>query len=352
MTPANEAGLVPWPEYLSPADRADGYRKLYPRGVLAFARQREILRRVIVATRPGSVACLGAGALHDIPYRMLVRDGVEIHLADWQAEAMETGLAETITRAVAGGPPACLYCSLSDEDARRYCRKFRPPRDAAEKRCAAFVPEPAEAAHCREYVRGAAPQVHVADVTGGYANAFAERLAEILVDAESWRQALGRARAAVKAARKASRPLAIADGTIDLVTSAMLVSQFEHEPYSYFSRQTRRRLGEPRAAEETKLQASMEVLRDELLLRQVERHCDEILRILKPGGRCFMSFEMFHFDRDAGRWFLVAPMHNALAIIAERFRFDFDMLGDDGAMALFEHGPRRSMVQCFVLERG
>lgn len=151
--------------------------------------------------------------------------------------------------------------------------------------------------------------------------------------------------------QKKTEPIAIADESVDLVTSAMLLSQFEYEPYNYFSRQTRNLLGVPRPAEENKLRASMEKLRDELLERQIERQCDKILRILKPGGRCFMSFKMVHFDAAAGGWFLVSQMHRALEMIAQRFRFNFDILAESGSVALFENNGCRSMVHCFVLER-
>ena len=43
-------------------------------------------------------------------------------------------------------------------------------------------------------------------------------------------------------------------------------------------------------------------------------------------------------------------MHRALAVIADRYRFNFDILGDSGAMSLYENNGRRLMVQSFVLE--
>ncbi len=348
---AAETPLMAWLDYISPPGTAARYSKNRHQNLRAFAAQREILRRVIQATNPASIACLGAGALNDVPYRMLVRDGVKIHLADWQAEAMEAGVAHTISRAEPDGPPACLYCALEDRAAGAYCRNFKLPRDAEKRRCAGFQPAPEDAERCATFVRGDEPNLHGEDITAGYASSFAARLGDILPQAQSWRQALAQARTLAREVRKQSAPLGIASGSIDLATSAMVMSQFEHEPYAYFSRQTQRLLGDPRPQEHKKLQASLELLRDELLTRQVERHCDEILRILKPGGRCFMSFEMFHFDAEARRWFLVGQMHRALELIAERFDFNFDILGEDGSTALFENKGTRSLVHCYVLER-
>lgn len=349
---AVETPLMAWLDYISPPGQAARYGKNHRHNLPAFAGQREILRQVIQATHPASIACLGAGALNDVPYRMLVRDGVKIHLADWQAEAMEAGVAHTISRVRADGPPACLYCALEDRAAGAYCRNFKLPRDAEKRRCAGFQPAPDDAERCATFIRGDEPRLHGEDVTAGYASSFAARLGDILPGARSWRQALAQARTLAREVRKQSAPLGIASGSIDLATSAMVLSQFEHEPYAYFSRQTQRLLGDPSKAENQKLKASLELLRDELLTRQVERHCDEILRILKPGGRCFMSFEMFHFDVAAGRWFLVEQMHRALETIAGRFRFNFDILGEDGSTVMFENKGVRSMVHCYVLESG
>lgn len=128
MDGRTDAVIVPWADYLASPRAAGRYKEKYQTNLRAFARQREILRRDIRATRPRGIACLGAGARHDIPYRMLVRDGVEIHLADWQAEALEVGLAEAVTRASASGPPACLYCALNEDDAGRCAAYVRGAR--------------------------------------------------------------------------------------------------------------------------------------------------------------------------------------------------------------------------------
>jgi hypothetical protein len=64
-------------------------------------------------------------------------------------------------------------------------------------------------------------------------------------------------------ARKAKEPLEpldLADGSVDFITASMLIYQFEAEPYRYFSNFAGENLGAPSAAEENRLNGSMEAL--------------------------------------------------------------------------------------------
>ena len=76
---------------------------------------------------------------------------------------------------------------------------------------------------------------------------------------------------------------------------------------------------------------------------------DEIERIMAPEGLCFMSFELFH--RGADGWFMVPQMHMALAILARRFRFNFDLIDEADAVLRFRGRRGASLVHCFVLQR-
>jgi hypothetical protein len=90
-------------------------------------------------------------------------------------------------------------------------------------------------------------------------------------------------------ARKAKEPLEpldLADGSVDFITASMLISQFEAEPYRYFSNLACETLGAPSAAEEKRLNGSMEALRSYLLTTQIDRLGQEIHRLLAPNGRC------------------------------------------------------------------
>ena len=149
--------------------------------------------------------------------------------------------------------------------------------------------------------------------------------------------------------RPSDERLDIADASVDLVTSSMVLSQFEHEPYDYLAHQAAERIGPPRPRDEKKLRPVLESLRGTLVAGQVERHLDEIARILAPDGRCFMSFELFHFDPAVDRWFMVREMHDALARITQRFRFDFDTAPAEDGVMRFENRGRHSLVHSFLL---
>ena len=131
----------------------------------------------------------------------------------------------------------------------------------------------------------------------------------------------------------------------------MLLSQFEYEPYEYFSKQVQSRLGTPAPAEEKRLRPSMEALRTTLLANQIDGHFDEIERMMAPDGRALVSFEMFHFDRNERRWFLVPQMHAALDTLAQRFDFDFGCAPGEEVGTHFATPTGRSVVCHYMLQR-
>ncbi len=343
---------APWQAYLSPRGEQIAYRACRRQCRQAFDRQRRLIRRVFELKRPKVVCCLGAGVLNDIPYRTFVRAGVTIHLVDWMPGAVEDGIAMSIITADEDASPRCAYCDLSEDQARTYCAHFAGPKRPQARVCRNFVPGPGDPPTCLKFEKSDRPLVHREDVTGGYASAFGERVDEALAGARSWKQALARAADLARRVQRHGSSLSIADASVDLVTSSMLVSQFEHEPYRYFSRQTARRLGWPDADEARRLRPAMERLRSTLFAAQIERHCDEILRILAPGGLCFMSIEMFHRDPDHEHWFAVREMHAALAHLSERFRFNFDVIGEADCLTRFQTDRSPSLVFSFVLEAG
>ncbi len=339
--------ITPWRDYLAraPRHRYGDCRRLYGP---AFARQKQLIGRLAGRLRPKVVACLGAGVLNDIPYAALVRSGAAIHLVDWVSGAVEAGVGLSIVEAGGGGRPQCAYCAIGGE-AAAYCRGFRGGSAPREGVCDNFRPAGNGLMACAAFDPGERPTIHTGDVTQGFASACATAMVEALSQARTWRQALRAAAAAAKRTRRHRHSLSIADGSVDLVTSAMLISQFDAEPYSYFARQAAIRLGLPDEREERRLRAESERLRSLLVATQIERHCDEIERILAPGGRCFMSFEVFHFDAGSGRWFLVEEMHRALAYLAGRFDFDFDAVPAGDSVGRFQGQGAVSLVHSFVL---
>jgi len=63
-----------------------------------------------------------------------------------------------------------------------------------------------------------------------------------------------------------------------------------------------------------------------------------------------MSFELFHFSNQVKEWFLVKPMHKALAHLDQHFRFLFEIIPDSESMIQFMSGEEPSIVFACVLE--
>lgn len=342
--------VTTWENYLTRSDAARAHCDCHLRCGRAFENQRDCIRRIFETTRPKVVACLGAGVLNDLPYRAFVESGATIHLVDWLPGVVESGVAHSIIRHTGSDPPQCVYCLCPEADVRAYCRNYRKSRTSAQGVCKRFVPDTREPLTCLAFQKGDLPFIYRQDVTGGYASAFGRGVCGEVRTVTSWRQAFRRAGALANRVKRQRTTMDIPDASVDLVTSSMVVSQFEHEPYEYFSKQAAAVLGPPSPGEKNRLRPAMEALRSTLLANQIERHLDEIERILAPGGHCFMAFEMFHVEEGTGRWFLVREMHGALAAIARRFDFNFDILPHSDSVALFETPGGRSVVQRFVLE--
>ena len=344
--------ILPWETYLAGQGAGRQYRDCHSRYAPAFARQRALIRRIVEQIRPKAVACLGAGVLNDVPYRALLDSGAQLHLVDWLPGAIKTGIALSIVETDESGAPACAYCALGDARARECCTRFHRSGAAARQVCDRFVALSRQPPGCGALEIGSWPRIHVEDATGGYASAFARGLEAALGGVGTWKQALARANKLARRVKRRSAArgrLGIADASVDLVTSSMLLSQFEHEPYDYFSRLVGRLVGAPGADEERRLNGAMEQLREFLVDYQIEEHCAEIRRILAPGGRVFMSFELFHRNPHRDDWFLVKQTHRGLAVLDRYFHFDFDLLDARDSATRFQASGAPSLVLNLVL---
>lgn len=339
--------ITAWEDYLKPRGAHAAYRACHKRCRSAFARQRASIRAIVEDRRPGVIACLGAGVLNDIPYRSFVDAGATVHLVDWLPDIAEFGVAHSIIRGAADGLPLCVYCRGADAEA--YCRSYRRPEAAGCEVCEAFEPSADDPETCAAFQKARLPHIHHQDVTGGYASAFGAGLAEALRGITSWRQAFKRAIALANRVEARSDRLDIPDHSVDLVISSMVISQFEHEPYDYFSRQVAALLGPPSTPEEARLSPAMEKLRRTLLTNQIEGHCREIERISAGDGRIFLAFELFHGEAGGHRLHLVEPMHDALRLLARHFDFDFAGNPDPVVDTGFEAGDAGSVVYHFLL---
>ena len=339
--------VTTWQEYLRVPNAGRDYGQCQRLRGSAFAPLRECLRRVVSAMRPKSVACLGAGVLNDIPYWTLVHGGAGLYFVDWFPGIVESGIARSLIRREGENAPRCVYCALGNQMSGDYCRRY--VADDSRLVCKHYESAADDPPNCAAFERGSEPRILQQDVMAGYATAFGTAVPAILDDARSWRQALRRASDLAKRAEAGRTNLDIADGAIDLVVSSLVISQFESEPYGYFSKQAAELLGPPSPGEKNRLQGPLENLRSHLLRTQIDRHFDEIDRILAPAGRCFLSFETSHFDGRDDQWFLVNEMLAALGILGRRYDFDFDFLAPREMVVQYQGTGGSSVVYAFLL---
>lgn len=346
-----------WEDYINSASNHAALQGYRAQSGPAFRPLRRVLANVVKTCEPTSIACLGAGVLNDIPFDELVLSGAVIHLVDRIPGVVDTGISQSIfiDRGIDAdengdvADNACVFCALGASRAARWCGRFDGARPHSPGICGSFAPFADDAQGCRSYERSDLPNVHYQDVTAGYATAFGHAALEASEASNSWKQALGLAAAAAKRLRTHRDKIDIADGSIDLVTSSMLLSQFEHEPYKYFSRQVAARLGPPSARDERRLQRTLAKLKDDLLFNQIDAHCEEVTRILAPNGRFFVAFELFHYDPENDSWFMVPEMHAALGRLTRYFEFDYGALSPEDSIVTFDLDGSSSVVQNFLM---
>lgn len=315
-----------------------------------FAHQRANVERVITAVRPQTVVCLGAGVLNDIPYAKLLASGSTLHLVDWLPEVIDTGLRNSIIRKDEAGSISCLYCTPDLECPEEYCRNYCPVAGRGRGVCDHFELQGDDPSHCAAFEKGELPATYCEDVTGGYALTFARAIPPALDKISSWNRIVQRALSLARKAPQSRDRLSIATASADLVTSSMVISQFEHEPFDFFSRAAVRALGRPSSREERSLRDKLDALTSTLTANQVEHHCREIKRILAPGGKCYMSFEVFQHHATRDFWFLVRRVHDSLASVGNHFHFNFDIITAQECVDRFDTDGHPSIVFSFVLE--
>jgi hypothetical protein len=202
---------------------------------------------------------------------------------------------------------------------------------------------------CREFVQGTFPVIHCDDVSGGYAGRFAKRWPRELQKTSSWKQAFARGEKLARRVASSPQQLSIPSHSADLVTSSMVVTQFDHEPYGYFSAQSTAKLGPIEQAEAQQLQLAAETLQDTLFSGQLRGHFAEIARVLSPEGVCYLSFEMFHKVPGSSRLHLVQGVPEIFRVAAELFYFDEKRLPSEEWMSSFCNRGEPSLVASLLL---
>lgn len=338
-----------WQAYLQGANNPKTYGRCISESRPGFAVLRDLIARLIEKLEPREVVCLGAGALNDIPFRRLLRRGCRLQLVDWLPDIIEAGVQGSSMSEDATGQSACVFCELGEEGARDFCQAFDRRRDDQPGVCENYQRMEEAYLACKNYQKGSLPAIYQEDITGGFASAFAEEATRDIATSGSWRGAL---KQALKIARNPNppKPLSVKSATADLVISSMVLSQFEFEPYQYFASRAIAAHGQPTGSLARKLDDGVNRLRDILLSESVGRHCREITRMLKPDGRCFMAFEMYHQSGEADGWFIVRQMHETVPVLQKHFRFDFEQLQAPDHVVELADGNSSSLVYCYLLQ--
>jgi hypothetical protein len=303
------------------------------RSAFAFARQRENIGKLCHILRPRAVVCMGAGYLNDIPEDDFVAIGAELFFVEWINGISERAFQHDLVRQIENRF-ACLVCRCSGEP-QKYCGNYRkrhsrsflaPPKDGGDY-CDNFSPaQPNVTPLCANFAPGEFPHFVHADVTQGIAEHFAREVPGILQRAQNPRQAFRRA---IQASEHpgGNKLLPLADHSVDFITSSIVVSQFDFEPYTYFVRNLLLRFGRQLAGRRIEeLETLEKTLRDNLFHAQVEGHCREMLRLLKRQGRVYFSIESLHKDKPTDPWFHVEVASKAMGIIGKHFYFDLESL--------------------------
>jgi hypothetical protein len=325
------SSAIDWDGYLTPRECSVAEHRA--KSASAFARQRENIRKLCRILRPRTVVCMGAGYLNDIPEDDFIAIGADLYFVDWMKGITEQAFQHDLVSRIENRF-ACLVCKCSG-DPQKYCRNYRKLSNGltfsrAEESgdyCENFLPAGENATPlCSNYSRGEFPHFVHADVTQGMAEHFAREVPAILQRAKNPRQAFHRA---IQASERSgsNKLLPLADHSVDFITSSMVVSQFDFEPYTYFIRNLLLRFGNDLTGRHVDALETLEKnLRDNLFLAQVEGHCREMLRLLKPQGRIYLSIETLHKEKPSDPWFHVEVASTAMGVIGKHFYFDLESL--------------------------
>lgn len=232
------------------------------------------------------------------------------------------------------------------DNASSYCAAFAEP--TSEGKCANFVPHATSQQGCASYAAGTEPTFIVADVTAGRATRFARSVDSVLRRSKSPIDAM---RKALTEARRFSATfdhIEIEDHSIDFVSSSMVASQFDVEPWRFFRSAMEAHFGrEAIESAEERLLPQAEKLGKLLFEGLVDGHLSEIHRLLRPDGRAYLSVEMFHSVNGRDSFFPVVS--RLIDLASPYFTFDFDGLDLDQTLEEIEIGGGLSVVGSFLM---
>lgn len=321
----------------------------------ALSEQRRLIQHLIEVLHPKQVAFLGSGYLNDIPVEVLFDEERENYLVDWVANVSEEGLRGSVIRQE-DATYHCVFCN--SENPVRYCKAFDGDVATPNQVCGAFCPVREPVLCCDNYIPGEQPTFVTEDITAGRATRFAQRIEKLLPSCRTPEQAFRKAIQECRNCACLSGALPIPSNSLDFITSSMVVSQFDKEPYQYFSKLLELEFGREKILRKEKiLMPLMEELRAALFKMQVAGHISEIYRLVnKEHGKVYFSVELFcalpAAESPAPRgddYFLVHHMPYALETLSRFFFFDFQLIPPETSLRNTQIGEGHSVVQCYVL---
>lgn len=344
MSNEDKEGLS-WEGYIeAPLDLATGGDSSR---AAAFDQQRQSIEELIQRLKPRTVGCLGSGFLNDIPIESLFHTAHEIYFIDWIANVSMQGVRHRILEETP--LVRCLFCAC--DQPRRFCEAFSGRAAETDMVCTSFCPAEGPSLQCENYVPGTEPRFIQADVTAGRGSRFGKRIHRVVAQSNTPKQAFQRA------IRECSNTFNIRDAmpvkanTFDFVTSSLVVSQFDAEPYTFFARLLEEKFGrEQILSKENILLSLMTELRSELFRLQMEGHAAEIYRMLnKENGKAYFSVEFFRSLPTGDDFFMVHESPQVLTSLDRYFHFDFASISPDQSLQAYSMGAGNSVVQSFVL---
>ena len=338
-----------WESYLSVAQPDEMAAQCRRACAPVFKNQRDNLGRLHGVIGPKRVACLGAGCLNDIPVDEFLRRGSEVYLADWIPRISECGFQGDLIRRE-GETHTCFVCDVPCSP-ERFCAGFYKAEPQPGGVCDNFrLIEEGLRLGCASYRPGVQPHFLTADITLGRASGFAKRVTRLVASCHSPEKCFRRAIEVCRQCATLNEELLIPSDSIDMVTSSMVLSQFDHEPYGYFSKLLAQQFGARLLREERKLTPWMERLRTELFRIQAEGHVKEMYRLVnKKHGKVYFSVELFHATPDSEEFFLVREIPEAMTILQKYFAFDFKTLPYEQTLQKIVMPSGSSIIQSYVL---
>ena len=337
-----------WDSYLRAPVSTASFLEYRKKVGAAFNLHASSITALLRKLEPQCVVCLGAGYLLDIPLETLLESASKSVLVDWIPGVSIQGFAGSVIRGQGGF--RCLLCKFNHPE--NFCGAFEGPLASTANVCEAFRAVEDPGLRCSNYLPGPEPRFMVHDVTMGRATEFATRAFKFISSCNTPEQAFHKA---INACRRASHTrdrIPVGNGSVDLVTSSMVASQFDSEPYTYFSRLLERKFGsEYLLAQEEKLSPLMNELRGDLFRIQMDGHADEIYRLVnKDHGRAYFSVELFRtLPKEEDGYFLVHEIPAVFQALSRYFYFDFETISPAETLRSAPMGKGTSIVQCYVL---